>query len=85
MNGAVKHAAFVLTVLLLLNAALNPQFISLRWQDGHVFGPLVDIVNRAARVEYRGVHDSTRAAVPAVRLAHRGDAEQPAPGVRGVR
>lgn len=43
----MKHAAIVLAVLLLLNAALNPQFLSLRWQDGHAYGPLIDIVNRA--------------------------------------
>jgi len=44
----MRHAAIVLVVLLLLNAALNPQFATLRWQDGHAYGPLIDIVNRAA-------------------------------------
>jgi len=48
MNASVKHAGFVLLALWLLNAALNPGFINMRWQDGHAFGPLIDIVNRAA-------------------------------------
>ena len=48
MKGAVKHAGLVLLALWVLNAVLNPGFVSLRWQDGHAFGPLIDIVNRAA-------------------------------------
>lgn len=44
----MKHAAIVLAALLLLNAALNPGFIDIRWQDGHVYGALIDIANRAA-------------------------------------
>ena len=44
----MRHAAIVLVALLLLNAVLNPGFVSLRWQDGHAYGPLIDIANRAA-------------------------------------
>jgi ribose/xylose/arabinose/galactoside ABC-type transport system permease subunit len=40
----------VLTLLLLiaLNAALNPGFLALAWRDGHLYGNLIDILNRAA-------------------------------------
>ncbi|MFG6488146.1 ABC transporter permease [Roseateles sp. BYS78W] len=48
MTGSARHAGIVLAALLLLNVLLNPQFASLRWQDGHAFGPIIDIVNRAA-------------------------------------
>ncbi len=44
----MKHAAVVLIALLALNAVLNPGFIAIRWQDGHVYGALIDIANRAA-------------------------------------
>ena len=38
------------TLLLLLigNGVLNPGFLSLQWRDGHLYGNLVDIANRAA-------------------------------------
>ncbi len=40
----------VLTLLLLLalNAAFNPGFLRLRWHEGHLYGNLIDILNRAA-------------------------------------
>jgi len=40
----------LLTLALLLagNGLFNPGFLSLRWQDGHLYGNLVDIANRAA-------------------------------------
>ncbi len=44
----MRHALFVLVALLLLNALFNPGFIELRWQDGHLYGALIDIANRAA-------------------------------------
>jgi galactofuranose transport system permease protein len=44
----MRHAAIVLVALWLLNAAFNPGFVALRWQDGHAYGPLIDIANRAA-------------------------------------
>jgi simple sugar transport system permease protein len=37
-----------LTLLLAGNGLFNPGFLSLRWQDGHLYGNLVDIGNRAA-------------------------------------
>jgi ribose/xylose/arabinose/galactoside ABC-type transport system permease subunit len=37
-----------LALLIALNAALNPGFLSLAWRDGHLFGNLIDILNRAA-------------------------------------
>jgi galactofuranose transport system permease protein len=40
----------VLTLLLLLavNAAFNPGFWQLQWRDGHLYGSVIDILNRAA-------------------------------------
>ena len=40
----------VVTLLLLLavNAAFNPSFLHLEWRDGHLYGSLIDILNRAA-------------------------------------
>jgi galactofuranose transport system permease protein len=47
-----KHALFwpaaTLALLLALNAVLNPGFLSIAWRDGHFYGSLVDILNRAA-------------------------------------
>lgn len=37
-----------LAVLVLLNGAFNPAFFALKWHDGHLYGPVVDILNRAA-------------------------------------
>ncbi|VWX61803.1 putative sugar transporter subunit: membrane component of ABC superfamily [Burkholderiales bacterium 8X] len=37
-----------LLLLLALNAAFNPGFLRLEWRDGHLYGSLVDILNRAA-------------------------------------
>lgn len=34
--------------LLLLNALVNPGFWQLQWRDGHLYGSLIDILNRAA-------------------------------------
>jgi len=40
----------VLTLLLILvvNATLNPGFWKLQWRDGHLYGSVIDILNRAA-------------------------------------
>jgi len=40
----------VVTLLLLLavNAVFNPSFLHLEWRDGHLYGSLIDILNRAA-------------------------------------
>nr|WP_246428986.1 ABC transporter permease [Pseudoxanthomonas broegbernensis] len=37
-----------LALLLLGNAVFNPGFLALQWRDGHLYGNLVDIANRAA-------------------------------------
>jgi galactofuranose transport system permease protein len=37
-----------LALLMLLNAAFNPHFLHLEWRDGHLYGSLIDILNRAA-------------------------------------
>ena len=37
-----------LVLLLALNAAFNPSFLHLEWRDGHLYGSLIDILNRAA-------------------------------------
>jgi galactofuranose transport system permease protein len=52
MRALFKHHLFwpCLTLLLLiaLNAAMNPGFLEIQWRDGHFYGSLVDILNRAA-------------------------------------
>jgi simple sugar transport system permease protein len=37
-----------LVLLLLGNGIFNPGFLSLQWRDGHLYGSLIDILNRAA-------------------------------------
>ncbi|HJV95459.1 MAG TPA: ABC transporter permease, partial [Albitalea sp.] len=37
-----------LALLLATNAAFNPSFLHLAWRDGHLYGSLIDILNRAA-------------------------------------
>ncbi len=37
-----------LALILAVNASLNPALWHLQWRDGHLYGSLVDIVNRAA-------------------------------------
>jgi galactofuranose transport system permease protein len=48
----LKHPLFwpsvTLLLLLVLNAVMNPGFLALAWRDGHLYGNLVDILNRAA-------------------------------------
>jgi ribose/xylose/arabinose/galactoside ABC-type transport system permease subunit len=40
--------ALALLLLLLGNALFNPGFLTVQWRDGHLYGNLVDIANRAA-------------------------------------
>lgn len=40
--------AVTLLLLLAVNAAFNPGFLHVEWRDGHLYGSLVDILNRAA-------------------------------------
>ena len=37
-----------LALLLIVNAGFNPAFLRLEWRDGHLYGSLIDILNRAA-------------------------------------
>ena len=37
-----------LAILLAINAAFNPNFLHLAWRDGHLYGSLIDILNRAS-------------------------------------
>lgn len=37
-----------LALLLAVNATFNPGFWQLQWRDGHLYGSLIDILNRAA-------------------------------------
>jgi ribose/xylose/arabinose/galactoside ABC-type transport system permease subunit len=52
MKRLTKHALFwpAITLLLLLAASsfFNPAFLSIAWRDGHLYGSLIDILNRAA-------------------------------------
>lgn len=52
MRRALAHPLFwplaTLALLLLANGAFNPGFLSLHWREGHLYGSLIDIFNRAA-------------------------------------
>lgn len=52
MNSLFKHRlawpVVTLLLLLLLNASFNSSFLHLEWRDGHLYGSLIDILNRAA-------------------------------------
>ena len=52
MKRLTQHALFwpatTLALLLVVCAAFNPAFLSIAWRDGHLYGNLVDILNRAA-------------------------------------
>jgi ribose/xylose/arabinose/galactoside ABC-type transport system permease subunit len=47
-----RHALFwpslTLALLILVSAIFHPGFLAISWKDGHLFGNLVDILNRAA-------------------------------------
>jgi simple sugar transport system permease protein len=52
MKRLTQHALFwpstTLLLLLALSATLNPAFLAISWRDGHLYGNLIDILNRAA-------------------------------------
>jgi simple sugar transport system permease protein len=52
LRRGLSHPLFwpllALVLLLLGNGLFNPGFLSLQWRDGHLYGNLVDIANRAA-------------------------------------
>lgn len=47
-----RHRLFwplaTLLLMLAVNASLNPGFWQLQWRDGHLYGSVIDILNRAA-------------------------------------
>lgn len=45
---ALFPSALALLALLLVGAATSPGFLRIGWQDGHLAGSLIDILNRAA-------------------------------------
>ena len=52
MRRLLVHPLFwplvTLALLLAVNATFNPGFWQLQWRDGHLYGSLIDILNRAA-------------------------------------
>ena len=52
LAAAARHRLFwpavTLALLLAANAAFNPGFWHLQWRDGHLYGSVIDILNRAA-------------------------------------
>src|SRR5688572_6314842 len=56
MNAAAKNLlkaplfwpCLTLLLLVALNAVMNPGFLAISWRDGHLYGSLIDILNRAA-------------------------------------
>jgi ribose/xylose/arabinose/galactoside ABC-type transport system permease subunit len=52
MKRIAAHRLFwplaTLALMLAVNAAFNPGFWQLHWRDGHLYGSLIDILNRAA-------------------------------------
>jgi ribose/xylose/arabinose/galactoside ABC-type transport system permease subunit len=52
MQGLLRHRLFwpcaTLAMLLAANAVFNPGFWQLQWRDGHLYGSVIDILNRAA-------------------------------------
>lgn len=51
-GGALAHQLFwpvaALALLLVANGLFNPGFLALQWREGHLYGNLIDIANRAA-------------------------------------
>ena len=52
MQGLLRHRLFwpcaTLVLLLAVNAMFNPGFWHLQWREGHLYGSVIDILNRAA-------------------------------------
>lgn len=52
LAGLTQHQLFrplaALAALLLIDLVFIPGFFHLEWKDGHLYGSLIDIVNRAA-------------------------------------
>jgi simple sugar transport system permease protein len=48
MRHRLAWPIVTLVLLLAVNTAFNASFLHLEWRDGHLYGSLIDIVNRAA-------------------------------------
>lgn len=48
MRHRLAWPVVTLLLLLALNTAFNPGFLRLEWRNGHLYGSLIDILNRAA-------------------------------------
>ena len=52
MKRIVHHALFwpsvTLALLLVASSLFNASFLTLAWRDGHLYGSVIDILNRAA-------------------------------------
>lgn len=48
MRHRLAWPLITLALLLALNTAFNPSFLHIEWRDGHLYGSLIDILNRAA-------------------------------------
>ena len=49
-SSSLRWPLLVLAALLLFNLAFNPHFFQIEIKDGHLYGSLIDILNRAAPV-----------------------------------
>ena len=48
MHHRLTWPLVTLFLLLAVNTAFNPSFLHLEWREGHLYGSLIDILNRAA-------------------------------------
>ena len=45
-----------LALLLIVNTVFNSSFLHIEWRDGHLYGSLIDILNRAAPLAVSYTH-----------------------------
>ena len=50
LSGAARPQFFALAAVLIINWLLFPGFFDITWQDGRLFGSLIDVLNRGAPV-----------------------------------
>jgi ribose/xylose/arabinose/galactoside ABC-type transport system permease subunit len=48
MQHRLAWPLVTLAILLAVNAAFNPGFLRIEWREGHLYGSVIDILNRAA-------------------------------------
>ncbi len=48
MRHHLAWPLITLALLLIVNASFNSSFLSIEWRDGHLYGSLIDILNRSA-------------------------------------